>query len=51
MGPSGTESGTPADADRLGAVAAELLRLPPADRARLAAILSGQEHLPAPQKG
>jgi hypothetical protein len=42
QGQGGTDSGTPADAGRLEALAAALLSLSPEDRARLAALLSGQ---------
>jgi hypothetical protein len=40
---SGTESGTLTDAEQLGALAAELMKLSPADRARLAALLMGEQ--------
>jgi hypothetical protein len=43
----GTESGTVTDADRVAALAAQLGRLSPADRARLAALLLGQQEAPA----
>jgi hypothetical protein len=41
-GPGGTDSGTPADAGKVEALAAALLSLTPEDRARLAAMLAGQ---------
>ena len=42
QGQGGTDSGTPADAGKVEALAAALLSLSPADRERLAAMLAGQ---------
>jgi hypothetical protein len=42
QGQGGTDSGTPADAGKMEALAAALLSLSPADRERLAAMLTGQ---------
>lgn len=43
LGPGGTDSGTPADAGDLETIAAALRGLSPADRARLAALLIGEQ--------
>jgi hypothetical protein len=45
---SGTDSGTLQEATNLEALAAELAKLPPAERARLAAMLLGEQVAPAP---
>jgi hypothetical protein len=45
-GQGGTDSGTPADPGRVEALAAELMKLSPTDRERLAAMLLGQKEKP-----